>query len=37
MFSLIASVVDTTDKHSFAIKIWNGPNGILRGPGKTDS
>ncbi len=41
-FSFIAGVVDTADKHSFAIisanfqKIWNGPNGILRGPGDTD-
>jgi hypothetical protein len=29
----IAGVVDTADKHSFAII----PNGILRGPGDTDS
>ncbi len=41
-FSFFAGVVDTADKHSFVIiseifkKIWNGPNGILRGPGDTD-
>ncbi len=41
-FSIFAGVVDTADKHSFANisanfeKIWNGPNGILRGPGDTD-
>ncbi len=39
----IAGVVDTADKHSFAIisanfeKSQNDPNGILRGPGYTDS
>ncbi len=39
----IAGVVDTADKHSFAIisaNFWksrNDPNGILRGPGDTDS
>ncbi len=40
----IAGVVDTADKHSFAIisakfwkKIWNDPNGMIRGPGDTDS
>jgi hypothetical protein len=40
---VIAGVVDTTDKHSFAIisanfrQILNDPTGILRGPGDTDS
>ncbi len=39
----IAGVVDTADKHSFAIisaifeKSRNDPNGLLRGPGDTDS
>ncbi len=38
----IAGVVDTVDKHSFAIisanfRSRNDPNGILRGPGYTDS
>jgi len=40
---LIAGVVDTSDKHSFPNisanfreKIWNGPNGILGGPGDND-
>ncbi len=44
IFLFIAGLVDTADKHSFANistnfpqKIWNGPNGILRGPEKTDS
>ncbi len=40
-FSFFAGVVDTADKHSrisprIFEKIWNGPNGILRGPGDTD-
>ncbi len=39
----IASVIYTVEKHSFDIiseKVWrirNGPNGILGGPGDTDS
>ncbi len=40
----IAGVVDSADKHSFAIisanfwkQIWNDPNGIIMGPGDTDS
>ncbi len=41
-FSFITGVVDTADKPSFPIisanfqKIWNDPNGILRGQGDTD-
>ncbi len=43
VFSFIAGVVDTVDKHSFAKplqilekKNWKGPNGILRDSRDTD-
>jgi hypothetical protein len=34
-FSFIAGVVDMETQ--IFVKFWNGPNGILRGPGETDS
>ncbi len=33
----IAGCVDTGDKHKVFVKIWNGPNSLLRGQGETDS
>ncbi len=44
LFSFFAGDVDTADTVNIHLrispqifkKIWNGPNGILRGPGDTD-